>query len=62
VAIDQSLSQAIEHGALWIIHGKGTGKLRQGVHEYLKGHPLVRDFTIASEQDGGSGVTIAYIN
>jgi len=62
VAIDQSLSQTIEHGALWIIHGKGTGKLRQGVHEYLKGHPLVRDFTIASEQDGGSGVTIAYIN
>jgi len=48
-------------GAVWIIHGKGTGKLRQGVHEFLKQHPQVERFELASENEGGSGVTVAYL-
>ena len=48
-------------GALWIIHGKGTGKLRQGVQEFLQSHPQVDRFELASQKEGGSGVTIAYL-
>ncbi|MGF1486297.1 MAG: endonuclease MutS2 [Prochloraceae cyanobacterium] len=48
-------------GALWIIHGKGTGKLRQGVQDFLKSHPQVDRFELASQKEGGSGVTIAYL-
>ena len=48
--------------ALWIIHGHGTGKLRLGVHEYLRQHPHVSRFEAAEQNDGGTGVTIAYID
>ena len=48
-------------GSLWIIHGKGTGKLRQGVQEFLQSHPQVDRFELASQKEGGSGVTIAYL-
>ncbi|MFM6372805.1 MAG: Smr/MutS family protein, partial [Microcystis panniformis] len=44
-----------------IIHGKGTGKLRQGVHDFLSRHPQVKRFQLAPQNEGGSGVTIAYL-
>lgn len=61
IEIDRALSKAINIGVLWIIHGKGTGKLRQGVHEFLQQNPLVTKYELASNRDGGSGVTIAYL-
>jgi len=61
IEIDGGISKAIEQGALWIVHGKGTGKLRQGTHEILKRHPLVERYELASQKEGGSGVTIAYL-
>jgi DNA mismatch repair protein MutS2 len=48
--------------ALWIIHGHGTGKLRQGVHAFLQTHPLVSRFELSAREDGGAGVTIAYLD
>jgi DNA mismatch repair protein MutS2 len=42
-----------------IIHGKGTGKLRQVVREALKDHPHVRSFEEGGEKEGGEGVTVA---
>lgn len=48
-------------GALWIIHGKGTGKLREGVHQILDQSPQIKSYELAKDQDGGSGVTIAYL-
>ncbi|NBD17936.1 MAG: endonuclease MutS2 [Cyanobacteria bacterium] len=47
--------------ALWVIHGKGTGKLRQGVQEFLKQHPQVERYETAPQNEGGSGVTVAYL-
>ncbi|MBE9137723.1 endonuclease MutS2 [Nodosilinea sp. LEGE 07088] len=47
-------------GALWIIHGHGTGKLKAGVHDYLKRHPQIQRFEPAAQADGGTGVTVAY--
>jgi len=41
-----------------IIHGKGTGRLRRGIAELLKSHPLVVGFHLASFEEGGSGATI----
>jgi DNA mismatch repair protein MutS2 len=41
-----------------IVHGKGTGALRRGIHEYLRQHPHVKSFTIADRDAGGEGVTV----
>ncbi len=59
---ESSLEEAIARGsgALWIIHGHGTGKLKAGVHDYLKRHPQIERFEPAAQADGGTGVTVAY--
>ncbi len=44
-----------------IIHGKGTGALRRGIHEYLKRHRHVQSFTLADRSEGGEGATVAYL-
>ena len=41
-----------------VVHGKGTGKLREGVHQYLKTNKNVKTFKIADYGDGDYGVTI----
>ncbi len=41
-----------------IIHGKGTGKLRTGIHSYLKNSKYVKSFRIAGFGEGDYGVTI----
>ena len=61
IEIDNAIAKAIESGVLWIIHGKGTGRLRQGVHEYLKRHSQVEKFELASQKEGGAGVTLVYL-
>ena len=44
-----------------IIHGKGTGKLRQEVRAALKGHAQVTSFEEGHPNEGGDGVTVAMI-
>ncbi|MGL5944167.1 MAG: endonuclease MutS2 [Waterburya sp.] len=61
IEIEQAIARAIESGVLWIIHGKGTGRLRQGVHEFLERHPQVDKFELATQNEGGSGVTVVYL-
>lgn len=41
-----------------IVHGKGTGKLRQSVHSLLKKHPRIKSFRLGSYGEGEMGVTI----
>lgn len=55
--LDQAIAEA--QGPLWIIHGHGTGKLRQGVHAFLQQHPRVSHYKPADPADGGTGVTVA---
>ncbi|MBN3951491.1 MAG: endonuclease MutS2 [Nostoc sp. NMS7] len=57
--LDKAISEAT--GPVWIIHGYGTGKLRQGVHAFLQHHPRVNNYEPAEQADGGTGVTIAHI-
>jgi DNA mismatch repair protein MutS2 len=42
-----------------IIHGKGTGMLRETVRRVLGKHPLVKGFRAGDKWEGGEGVTIA---
>jgi DNA mismatch repair protein MutS2 len=42
-----------------VIHGVGSGILSKAVREYLTGHPLVKGFRSGTQQEGGTGVTIA---
>jgi DNA mismatch repair protein MutS2 len=44
-----------------IIHGKGTGRLRQVIRDELKHSPHVRGFETGQESEGGDGVTIAFM-
>lgn len=41
-----------------IVHGKGTGKLRQGIHSFLKKHPHVKTFRLGTFGEGEMGVTV----
>ncbi|MDM5208714.1 endonuclease MutS2 [Cytobacillus kochii] len=41
-----------------IIHGKGTGALRQGVQEYLRNHRSVKSIRFGEAGEGGTGVTV----
>ena len=41
-----------------IVHGKGTGALRKGVHNYLRRQKHVADFHLAEFGEGDAGVTI----
>lgn len=41
-----------------IVHGKGTGKLREGIHSFLKKHPHVKSFRLGTFGEGEMGVTV----
>ncbi len=55
--LDESLLG--EQRTVRVIHGFGTGRLKEAVVDYLHKHPLVTDVRTASPQEGGGGVTIA---
>ena len=44
--------------SLRVIHGKGTGAVRQLVHEVLTHDTRVKSFAFAPANQGGSGVTV----
>jgi len=41
-----------------IVHGKGTGKLREGIHQFLRKHPHVNSFRMGTFGEGEMGVTV----
>ena len=55
--LDESLLS--EQRMVRVIHGFGTGRLKEAVVDYLHKHPLVTEVRTASPQEGGGGVTIA---
>ncbi len=60
--LDQYLDAALLAGypQVTIVHGKGTGALRQGVNEALKKHRSVQKYEMAPQNQGGNGATIVY--
>ncbi len=58
--LDKYLHDAFMAG-LWqvrVVHGKGTGTLRQAAHRALAKHPLVKSYRLGGYGEGGTGVTI----
>jgi len=58
--LDKYLDDAFISGLkeVYIIHGKGTGALREGIKSYLKGHRLVKSQRSGKYGEGGDGVTV----
>ena len=58
--IDKYLDDAVlsKLQTVRIVHGKGTGKLREGIHSFLKKHPHVKGFRLGTFGEGEMGVTI----
>lgn len=54
--IDDAVMAGLQQ--ILIIHGKGTGALRKGVHAYLSRHRNVASFNFADMSEGGSGATL----
>lgn len=54
--LDQAVLAGLHH--FRVIHGKGTGTLRQAVQKYLKENPLVKSVTFAEQNEGGLGATL----
>ncbi len=63
-ALDRYLESAYLAGLPFvrIIHGKGTGKLRQVIREALGGSPHVSAFESGRDNEGGDGVTVAKLH
>ncbi|MBN2461183.1 MAG: endonuclease MutS2 [Candidatus Cloacimonetes bacterium] len=59
--LDTFIDQAYLGGLdmIRIVHGKGTGALRNKIRKYLRTHNLVREFYSPAPTAGGEGVTIA---
>ena len=60
VELDKYLDDAyLAHlSSVRVIHGKGTGALRKGIHNYLRRHRHVADFHLGEFGEGDAGVTI----
>jgi len=58
--LDRHLDAAMRSGLPWvrIIHGKGTGALRQAVRGFLSDHPLIGSYEAGGDKEGGEGVTV----
>jgi DNA mismatch repair protein MutS2 len=63
-ALDRYLESAFLAGLPFvrIIHGKGTGRLRQVVREALQGSPHVLRWENGQDKEGGDGVTVAHLH
>ena len=58
--LDKYLNDAFMAGLyqIRVIHGKGSGTLRQVVRQQLARHPLVKSYRLGEYGEGGAGVTI----
>ena len=61
--LDRQLDAAYLNGMPFvrIIHGKGTGAMKKAVREALHTHPHVKRFEGGKDEEGGDGVTIAFL-
>ncbi|WP_317366724.1 endonuclease MutS2 [uncultured Tyzzerella sp.] len=58
--VDKFIDDAFLAGmdTISVIHGKGTGALRTGIHEYLRRHSRVKKYRLGEFGEGDAGVTI----
>jgi DNA mismatch repair protein MutS2 len=60
IEVDRFLDESFlsNLGQVYIIHGKGTGVLRNGITEYLRKHKHVKNYRLGNYGEGGVGVTV----
>jgi DNA mismatch repair protein MutS2 len=67
VRVDEALDRAAkflddavlaDERRLRVVHGHGTGRLREALNQFFREHPLVASATSAPEREGGTGATI----
>ena len=60
IEVDKVIDTAVMRnmGEIRIIHGKGTGALRSGLHQHFRRHPSIRSFRLGVYGEGETGVTI----
>ena len=60
IKLDKFLYDAFMAGLyqVRVIHGKGTGTLREATHKALAKHPLVKSYRLGCYGEGGVGVTV----
>ena len=63
VEVDKILDDALLAGLkeITLIHGMGTGRLKQGLRLYLSQHRLVKEYRPGTRPEGGDGVTVVNI-
>jgi DNA mismatch repair protein MutS2 len=63
--LEQFLSDALVAGLeeVRVVHGFGTCRLREGVHNYLRSNSVVKRFRLGrmGEDAGGGGATLVYL-
>ncbi len=58
--LDQFLDRALlaSVAEVRVVHGHGSGRLRDAVREHLRGHPAVGSFRPGRRNEGGDGATV----
>ena len=64
VKLDQYIHDAFMASFIQVkvIHGKGTGTIKELCHRYLAAHPLVKSFRLGQYGEGSTGVTIVELH
>jgi DNA mismatch repair protein MutS2 len=59
-AVDEYLDRALRGatGVVRLVHGHGTGRLREAIRNHLRHHPAVADFRPGAPGEGGNGATV----
>ena len=57
--LDRALNEGLR--VCFIVHGHGTGALRDAVRKELQASPYVRYFRPGGQGEGGDGVTVAWL-
>ena len=62
-SVEKQLDAALVQGitSFTILHGKGHGILQQGIHDYLKMSPYVKDYYFTRPEEGGTGKTVVIL-
>ena len=62
--LEKYLDQAFVSGLyrIRVVHGKGTGQMKNAVREVLSNHPLVKDFREGYIGEGDAGVTVGQMH
>jgi len=63
MAVDRHLDRAIVEAGpgACVVHGIGTGALRNAVQGHLRGHPQVAHYRLGRKGEGGAGVTMVWV-